>query len=46
MGEKAQGTGSFVGRPFQGIAVNSEGRFFFLVALVDGPARWAIFADK
>jgi hypothetical protein len=46
MGEKAEGTGSFVGRPFQSIAVSSEGRFFFLVALVDGPARWGIFSDR
>jgi hypothetical protein len=46
MGEKVQGAGSFVGRPFQSIAVNSKGRFFFLVALVDGPTRWGIFSDR
>lgn len=45
-GETATGTGSSFGRPFQSIATNSAGSFFFLASLVEGPANSGIFTDK
>jgi hypothetical protein len=46
VGKKAQGTGSDFGITFQAVATNSTGRFFFSAILVNGQARWGVFADK
>jgi hypothetical protein len=46
VGKKAQGTGSDFGITFQAVATNSTGQFFFSAILVNGQARWGVFADK
>jgi hypothetical protein len=46
VGKKAQGTGSDFGITFQAVATNSTGRFFFSAILVNGRAKWGVFADK
>ena len=46
VGEKARGTGSDFGITFQAVATNSTGRFFFSAILVNGRAKWGVFADK
>jgi hypothetical protein len=46
VGKKAQGTGSEFGIIFDAVTTNSTGRFFFSAILVNGPARWGVFADK
>ena len=46
VGEKARGTGSDFGITFQAVATNSTGQFFFSAILVNGRAKWGVFADK
>jgi hypothetical protein len=46
VGKNAQGTGSEFGIIFQAVTTNSTGRFFFSAILVNGHARWGLFADK
>lgn len=46
VGKKAQGTGSEFGSIFNAVATNSTGRFFFSAILVNGQARWGVFADR
>jgi hypothetical protein len=46
VGKKAHGTGSEFGIIFNAVTTNSTGRFFFSAILVNGLARWGVFADK